>query len=183
MTNEANRPCHRYPRQPSRNVDATRVAAVGLADGAGQAPLRLGHGDQVDVVGHQTVRPDLDAAGGAVPGHERQVRLVVGVREERRQPPIAALRDMMRVTRNHHSRQPCHTNSLTPKASHVKPELSTVSRNPAAPLTRGRPWPTRREAAKRQGLPSNPSSPDQQPHTAQTQEREGRDRADNGAEG
>lgn len=54
------------------------------------------HRDQMDVVGHQTVRPYLHAAAATPFGQQFQICDVVLAREERRQPPMATLRDPVR---------------------------------------------------------------------------------------
>jgi len=77
---------------------------MGLAQGAGQGLLGLRHRHEVHVVGHQTVRPDFDAARGAVFSHKSEVRLVIFLAEEGRQPPVAPLRDVVRIPGNHDSR-------------------------------------------------------------------------------
>ena len=51
-------------------IDPARVAAMGLADGAGQAFRDLWHGDQVNVIGHQTPGPDVHPALAAPFGHQ-----------------------------------------------------------------------------------------------------------------
>jgi len=55
------------------------------------------------VVRHEAVRPDADLVLAAPLDEQIEVRAVVILAEERRLPPIAPLRDMMRTIRNHNS--------------------------------------------------------------------------------
>jgi len=58
---------------------------------ARQARRRLGHRDDVHVVRHQAVGPDLNRPPAAPLGHKTDVELVARVAEEDRLTPIAAL--------------------------------------------------------------------------------------------
>jgi hypothetical protein len=46
---------------------------MNLADRAIQFVSRLGNGDQIKVIGHQTIRPDLDLLGAAPLGRQLMV--------------------------------------------------------------------------------------------------------------
>lgn len=54
----------------------------------------------MDVVWHQAVRPDLDAATVASLGHPFKILQVFVIAEESRLPPMAPLRHVMRIPRD-----------------------------------------------------------------------------------
>jgi hypothetical protein len=54
--------------------------------------------NEVDVVGHQAVSPEVDPISGAPWGHQIPIRLVVLHPKEKLLATIAALRDVMRNT-------------------------------------------------------------------------------------
>jgi hypothetical protein len=59
------------------------------------------HRYRVDVIGHQTIRPQLDAELFLQFQGEPQVALVVVIVEERRLPANTSLGDMMRISSNY----------------------------------------------------------------------------------
>ncbi len=59
-------------------VDLARVTHMRRADGGGQGPGLVWRGDQVDVVGHQTIGPHLHVGGGEGLGRQTNVRRIVG---------------------------------------------------------------------------------------------------------
>ena len=77
-------------------VDALCVEEVDAADGAGEGGFGPGHGDEVDVVGHEAVAEDAqsEARGLAVEQAEPFAAVVVG--EEDVLPVVAALGDVVR---------------------------------------------------------------------------------------
>jgi len=52
--------------------------------------------DEMDVIGHQAVRTDLDLVGGAPLRHELQVRLVIFIAKERLLPAVSPLGDVVK---------------------------------------------------------------------------------------
>ncbi len=73
---------------------------MSFPDGESEPALVGGNDNQVDVIGHQTVRPDLDASFPGLLGKEAAIDLLVAVFEEDRLPAIAALRHVMRAVGN-----------------------------------------------------------------------------------
>lgn len=94
----------KMPPPPFTEVDPPRVPAVRLADRQAKGVLRPRHGDQMHVVGHQAIRPNLDAPLAAPLAHQFQVGRVIVVAEERLLPPVATLGNVVRHARNNHSR-------------------------------------------------------------------------------
>jgi hypothetical protein len=78
---------------------------VRLADRQAHPVLGLRHADQVRVVRHQAVGPDLDPVLCASFRHEREAGLVVGVREKGLPAAVAVLGDVVRITRSNGSRE------------------------------------------------------------------------------
>jgi len=115
-------PLPEMPAPTPAEVDRTRVTAVDLADraawfkkgsgivaGTARRVLRttipdpfLNHArncDEMNVIGHQAVRPDLDLVGGAPLRHELQVGLVIFIAKERLLPAVSPLGNVVRQAR------------------------------------------------------------------------------------
>ena len=84
------------------------VTAMDLTDRPIQSIGRLRDRDQMDMIGLQAVRPDLDVVQAAPLGHERQAALVIFVRKERLLSAVSALCDVMRQTGCDNSCQSSH---------------------------------------------------------------------------
>jgi hypothetical protein len=83
---------------------------MGFADGQTQAIFGLRHGDQMNVIGHQAIAPNLHALFTTPVGHQFHIGRIVAIVEKRLLATVAALRDVMRQTRND---QPCqHTTKV-----------------------------------------------------------------------
>ncbi len=95
-------------------ADVAGVAPMGLADRPAQPLGGLGGGDEVDVVRHQAIGPDLDAAALAPLCHQVQIGAVVGVAEEGLLPTVAPLGDLVRATRCDHASQSRHAGDSRP---------------------------------------------------------------------
>ena len=91
---------------------------------AAQSVSRLRHRDQVDMVGHQAVGPDLDAAAIAPLAHQADVGLMILVGEKRAQTAVAPLRQVMREPGSHYARQPRHAGSLDRSVPSVKQTIA-----------------------------------------------------------
>lgn len=83
-------PCPALPR-----VDIAGVAAMGVGEGAPQTLLVRRHDDDVDVVRHQAIAPDLGSGLVRCRGQEVTVEYVIAVPEEGLAAPVAALRHMI----------------------------------------------------------------------------------------
>ena len=91
-----------------------------LADGPTQTVRGLGHRDQVDVIGHEAVGPDLDLASTAPLPHQLQVAAVILVTEERLLSTVSPLRDVVRETRDDDTCQSGHEGRLSAAGTPVK---------------------------------------------------------------
>jgi hypothetical protein len=60
------------------------------------------------MIGHETVRPHLDAGLARLLSQQISIDLVVAVLKKARLPTIPTLRNVMRKAGNHGSRQSCH---------------------------------------------------------------------------
>jgi hypothetical protein len=58
-------------------VDHASVTAVDLSDRPSESISRLRHRDQMDMIWHQAIRPDLDPVSAAPLSHQFQVALVI----------------------------------------------------------------------------------------------------------
>jgi hypothetical protein len=72
---------------------------VGLSDSPSQTIGRLRYCYQMDMIGHQAIRQDLDLERVAPLCHELDVALVIFVTEKRLLPAVSALSDVIRKAR------------------------------------------------------------------------------------
>ena len=68
---------------------------MSLANRAIQSVSRSGNGDQMNVIGHQTICPDLDLVGAARLGHQLEVTLVIFVTKESPLSTVSPLNDVV----------------------------------------------------------------------------------------
>ena len=73
-------------------VDFKSIAMVRLTQWPGEPVLARRHPDQMDVIGHQTVGPDIEGVAARLPRQERCLGAVVVLGEEDRHSPGTALR-------------------------------------------------------------------------------------------
>jgi hypothetical protein len=91
------------PAPSLAEVDHARVTAMHLADGESQSVGRLRNCDEMNMIGHQAISPDLDLVSAAPMCHQFQVALVIFITKERLLAAISPLRDVMRQTRCDHT--------------------------------------------------------------------------------
>jgi hypothetical protein len=95
----------------------------------------MGHGDEMDVIGHEAIRQNLDFKGAAPPGKKFEVALAILITEKGRLSSISTLRDVMGKTwcddASYSSHVPTLSNPQRPRKglSMVSPE-SWCPRNP-----------------------------------------------------
>ena len=78
-----------------REVDPPRIAAVQRCQRPAQ-PVGIGwYEDQMHMIGHEHVRPDLDASRTAMRTEQLAIEGIIAVFEEGLSAAVAALRDMM----------------------------------------------------------------------------------------
>ena len=116
-------------------VDPPRVMPMRLADGPSQAAFGRRDCDQMGIIRHQAVTPNLHPLFAAPAGHQFQVGRIVSVVEERLLSAVPPLRYVVRHTRNDQSCQPCHPRNLPDssdpvKISYVSPEFVADSIGP-----------------------------------------------------
>ncbi len=88
---------------PVPKIDPSRVTPMCLANRTTQAVLGLWNHNQMHVVRHQAVGPDLNLMFGASLAHQLLVGLVVVVAEKRLLPTVPPLGHMVGHARNNHS--------------------------------------------------------------------------------
>ena len=116
-------------------VDPPRVRPMGLADRPTETLGVRGDRDQVDVVGHQAIRPDLHAALAAPLGRQLEIGVIIVLLEEGLLPAVPALRHVVRIARNNNSCDACHAGNLVKTRQAVKRKLGWCPRTPS-PLNR-----------------------------------------------
>jgi hypothetical protein len=86
------------PTPPFAEVDHARISAVDLSDRPPESVRRLGHGDEMDVIGHEAIRQNLDFKGAAPLSKKFEVALVILITEKGRLSSISTLSDVMGKT-------------------------------------------------------------------------------------
>jgi hypothetical protein len=87
------------PTPSLTEVDHARVTTVSLSDSPPQTIGRLRYRYQMDMIGHQAIRQDLDLEGVAPLCHELEIALVIFVTKERLLPAVSTLSDVMGTAR------------------------------------------------------------------------------------
>src|ERR1700733_8969957 len=105
------------PGPAAARVDELRVAPMGRSHGARETALILRHENQVNVVGHEAIRPDLDGSFRRLIGEEIAIDLLIALLEKNGLAPVAPLRDVMRKAGNHNSGTPRHLEASALTAS------------------------------------------------------------------
>jgi hypothetical protein len=81
IATEAKRPQEKVAAPPAAGVYEIGVAPVSFPNGEPEPPFIGRDDNQMDVVGHQTVRPDLDASFPGLLGQEAAIDVLVAVFE------------------------------------------------------------------------------------------------------
>ena len=84
---------------------------MSLTDAPPQAVLRLRHGNQVNMIGHKTIRPNLDPSFPTPVGHQFDISRIVFIAKKRLLPTIPALGYVMWQARNDQSCQSSHSHA------------------------------------------------------------------------
>ena len=87
------------------DIDAPGLAAMGLTEGAAETVCRFGHSNQMAVLGHKAVAPNLDRAGSTPLGHEFEVSDIVLLAKESLLSTITALGHVVGHSRDDDARQ------------------------------------------------------------------------------
>ena len=104
------------PAPSLSKIDAPGVASVGLANGKIQTLFCFRHGNQMNMVGHQTISPDLHLILCAPFRHQFQIGLVVLIIKKCLQTPVAPLGHVVRRCRRHYS---CYSRHLGNKQNFI----------------------------------------------------------------
>jgi hypothetical protein len=88
------------PAPSLAKVEHASVTAVNLTDRAPQTIRSLRYRDQMDMIGQQAVRPDLDIVSLAPMSHQFPVALVIFVTKKRLLSTVSPLSDVMGKTRS-----------------------------------------------------------------------------------
>ena len=100
-------------------VDLERVLPVRLADGPAQTVDGGGYRDEMNVVGHQAPRPDLDVVAPAPEREQVDVPTVVVGLEEGLLPAISPLGHVMGEAWEHCARDSCHRRAVVAGGSDI----------------------------------------------------------------
>jgi hypothetical protein len=72
-------------------IHQSRVSTMGLTDGEHQTFFALGNCDQMNVIGHQTIGPDLDMVFLAPCTHQITIRFKIRITEKSLLPTVPPL--------------------------------------------------------------------------------------------
>jgi hypothetical protein len=98
--------------KPVSRVDKAGIAPVKIAEGPPQ-PVRIArHQDDVNMVGHQAIGPDLGLRAPRCIGQQIEIDRIIAVLEKGPLAPIAALGHMMRNAGHHEARKAGHVARL-----------------------------------------------------------------------
>ena len=100
------------PRPAMACVDISRVTAMRVGEGAPQSVGVGGDDDQMHMVRHRAIAPDLGLGPVRRFGEQIAVQLIVLVVEEGRLAPIAALRHMARKAWKHQAVKTRHASHI-----------------------------------------------------------------------
>ena len=98
-------------------VEALGVAHVQWLQGALQAVIGCGYGDQVDMIGHQAIGQYFNLVLFGVVFQPRQIHQAIIIVKEHRLASIATLGDVVRKTCKYGSGQSRHWRSILKKGS------------------------------------------------------------------
>ena len=93
---------------PQAGVDVSGMAPMGIGKGAAQPVLIAGHDDDVTMIGHQTMGPDLGPGPARRLAQQIATEGLVAVFKEGPGAPVAALGHVMGQTGNDEAGQACH---------------------------------------------------------------------------
>jgi hypothetical protein len=106
-------PLEEMPSPALSEINMPAVSSMGLADSQPQAFFRFRAGDQMHVIGHQTVGPDGNRVLHAPFLKQREVETEVSFPEEYILPSVASLNDMVRYFRGNGTGKSGHGGILT----------------------------------------------------------------------
>ena len=97
---------------PVQPIDILAVSEVRWADGLRQRILRSGRPHEMDVIGHKAIAKQAEAEALAVFAEEFEVRTAVVIHEENILTIVAALNNVVRLSRNDDSGHARHDDNL-----------------------------------------------------------------------
>jgi len=108
-------------------IDHATIATMRLAYSAAQSVFSCRNGDQMHMIRHQAIGPDLHLTFSAPFGQQGDVGTIIVIVEEGLHSSVAALSYMVRNTGSYDTSDSCHVRKLIELPSQVKLQLSTVS--------------------------------------------------------
>ena len=93
---------------PPSRVNEIGVAPMRFSDGQPETIRSRRTENEVNMIGHQAVRPHLDTGLAGLLGQQISIDILVAVFKKDWLAAIATLRYVMRKAGNHHTRQSCH---------------------------------------------------------------------------
>ena len=94
-------------------VNQARISSMGFGYSCLKVALNLRHRDQVNVIWHQTICPNLNPEPATPIRHQGQIFLVITVMEKDFLASVATLSNVMGYVRNHYSSYSRHVIMIT----------------------------------------------------------------------
>jgi hypothetical protein len=99
-------------RHAKARIDIACIVAMDIAEGTRKTVFVTWHGNDVDMVGHETIGPDIHSHSPCRIGEQIKVERVIAIFEERALPPIATLGYMVRNAGKDKAREASHLKVL-----------------------------------------------------------------------
>jgi hypothetical protein len=112
IATEAKRLQEKVAAPPAAGVYEIGVASVSFSDSEPEPQFIGRNNNEMDVIGHQAVRPNLDASFPGLFGQEATIDVLVAVFEGDRLSSIAALRHMLRAVGNDDAGETGHARAV-----------------------------------------------------------------------
>jgi hypothetical protein len=116
-------------------VDEVRVTAMRFSDRKCQTDLILRNENKMDVIGHQTVRPDLHIGLCGGPRQVVEIDEMIAAFEEDRLAAISALRHMVRQVRNNNAGETRHVPMMLAACRTTMPRMTITTIGDSIPIS------------------------------------------------
>jgi len=107
-------------------IDMSRITTMRLSHCVTEAVGLRRNGNEMNVIGHETIRPNINFTTPAGIGHQGDIFSIIIVAEKGLHTAISPLCEMMRYTRYDDPRYPCHERNIADTFRRCQ-ELSILS--------------------------------------------------------
>ena len=93
-------------------IDMSRITTMRLSHCMTEAVGLHGNGNEMNMIGHETIRPNINFITPAGIGHQGNIFSIIIVAEKSLHAAVSPLREMMRYARYDNPRYPCHVRNV-----------------------------------------------------------------------